>query len=71
MRLTGLTGTKVTLTARVSGRTVAAGSARVTAGKATVRLTFTRAGRRLLRGHRSIRLAIAGGGVRATVVLRR
>jgi hypothetical protein len=71
VRVAGATGAKVTLTARVAGHEVARGSARVTGGKATVRLVFKRAARRRLHGQRVVRLAIAGGGLKATVVLRR
>ncbi len=72
VRLTGVVAKKVALTARAGGRTVARGSARVSNGRATVRLTFTAAARaRLRHGHGSLRLTITGAGVRATVTLRR
>ena len=34
-------------------------------------LRFTKAGKRALRGARKVKLAISGGGARATVTLRR
>ena len=71
VRLVGVSGKRVRLTARVGSRVVARGSARVTGGRATVRLAFTKAGRRVLRGHRTARLTISGAGVRITVTLRR
>ncbi|HYH89934.1 MAG TPA: hypothetical protein VEX67_11910 [Solirubrobacteraceae bacterium] len=53
-------------------RVVARGTARVGVnGMATLTLRFTKAGKRALRGARSVKLAISGGGARATVTLKR
>jgi Ca2+-binding RTX toxin-like protein len=71
LRLTGVAAAKITLTARLDGKTVATGSARVSRGNATVRLRFTAAARKRLRGRRSLRLAISGAGLRTTIGLRR
>ena len=40
-------------------------------GTATVTLRFTKAGKRALRGARSVKLAISGGGAKAAVTLKR
>src|SRR4029077_15247404 len=72
LRLTGVTATKVTLTARANGVTVAKGSARVSHGTATVRLLFTTVARkRLGKQHGSLRLTITGAGITTTVTLKR
>ena len=53
-------------------RVVARGTAKVGAdGGATVTLRFTKAGKRALRAARSAKLAISGGGAKATVTLKR
>ena len=71
LRVTGVSGHIATLTAKLHGKVVAKGSARVSAGRATVRLRFTAAARRSLRHHHgAVRLAIAGAGVNATVSLK-
>jgi hypothetical protein len=61
-----------TITAKRGRKVVARGSARVSAaGTATVTLRFTKAGKRALRGARTVKLAISGGGAKATVTLKR
>jgi hypothetical protein len=60
------------LRAKAGGKVVAAGSAKVGAGgRATVRLRFTKAGKKALRGKRKAKLVVSGGGVRVAVTLRR
>lgn len=65
VRVTGLTPRrKVTLTAKLAGRSVATGRARASAsGAATVRLRFTKAGKRTVRGRAKVTLRISGRGV--------
>jgi len=61
-----------TVTAKRGRRVVARGTARVSAaGAAALTLRFTKAGKRALRGARSVKLAISGGGAKAGVTLRR
>jgi hypothetical protein len=61
-----------TVRAKRGRRVVARGAARVSAaGAATLTLRFTKAGRRALRGARAVKLAISGGGAKASVTLRR
>jgi Ca2+-binding RTX toxin-like protein len=60
------------LTARQGGRVVARGQAKVGAsGRATVRLRFTKAAVKRLRKARSVKLTVSGGGVKATLRLKR
>jgi WD40-like Beta Propeller Repeat len=58
--------------AKQGKKVVARGTAKVGAnGAATVTLRFTKAGRKALRGARKVKLAISGGGAKATVTLKR
>ena len=60
------------IVAKRGKRIVARGTARVgVTGTATLTLRFRKAGKRALRGARSVKLAISGGGARATVTLKR
>ncbi len=60
------------IVAKRGKRVVARGTAKVGAdGSATVTLRFTKAGKRALRGARSVKLAISGGGAKAAVTLKR
>ena len=60
------------IVAKRGTRVVARGTAKVAAdGRATVTLRFTKAGKRALRSARSVKLAISGGGAKATVTLKR
>ncbi len=53
-------------------KVVANGTANVAAdGSAAVTLRFTKAGKKALRGARKVKLAISGGGAKATVTLKR
>jgi hypothetical protein len=61
----------VKLTARRGRTAVATGSAKVKAGTATVKLRFTAKGKRTLRHAHTVTLKITGGGLSATVVLKR
>lgn len=70
--LGGATPGRQVVTARRGRKVVARGTAKVGAsGSAKVTLRFTRAGKRALRGARTVKLAISGGGARATVTLKR
>jgi Ca2+-binding RTX toxin-like protein len=72
VRLAGLRAGRTTVTARLGRRVVARGIARITAagtGRAT--LTFTRAGKRALRGKRRVTLKVSAGAATATVRLSR
>ena len=73
MTLAGATPGRVAVTAKRGRKLVARGTARVGAsGTAKVTLRFTRAGKRALRGARTVKLArSAGGGAKATVTLKR
>jgi hypothetical protein len=72
VKVTGAPAGTLKLTARRGKTAVAGGSARAKAGQAaTVRLRFTATGKRTLRHARSATLKITGGGVSATVVLKR
>lgn len=68
--LTNVTG-KVKLTAKSGRATVATGTARAKAGKATVTLRFTRKARRSLASRRTVTLIVSGAGVTKKVTLRR
>ena len=60
------------VTAKRGRKVVARGTATVGAnGAGTVTLRFTKAGKRALRKARTVKLAISGGGARATVALKR
>ncbi len=61
-----VTGPSVKLVAKKGRTIVARGS-----GTGTVRMRFTTAARRSLRHARSVKLTITGGGLRATVTIRR
>lgn len=70
LRLTGATPGKRTITAKLGKRVVARGTGKVSSrGTATVRLTFTRAGKAALRGKRKATLAISGAGLTTTLRL--
>ncbi len=71
VRLTGVNAANVALIARVDGKTVATGSARVSGGKTTVHLRFTAAARKRLHSKRSVRLTISGAGLTTTIALKR
>ncbi len=63
---------KRAIVAKRGRKVVAKGTATVAAnGSATVTLRFTKAGKKALRGARSVKLAISGGGAKATVTLKR
>jgi hypothetical protein len=64
-------GRRVKLTATRAGKLMARGSATARATTVTVRLRFTAAGRKALRGKRKATLVVSGGTVRGTVTLRR
>ena len=69
--LTGVKAGRITLVARDGQRVVATGSGRSSAGVVNVRLRFSAAARRRLAHRTAVRIAITGGGLRATVTLRR
>ncbi len=71
--LTGLSAKqRISLTAKSGKKTVAKGSGKAnSAGRATVVLRFTKAGKQALRGKRKVALKISGGGASATVQLKR
>ncbi|HMJ32787.1 MAG TPA: calcium-binding protein [Baekduia sp.] len=72
VRVTGAKAGTLKLTARRGTTVVASGSVKAKAGKAaTVRLRFTAKGKRALRHAKSATLKISGGGVKATLVLKR
>jgi hypothetical protein len=72
VKLRGAAPGRVALVAKLGRKVVARGSAKVPAsGRTTVRLKFTKAGRRAVRGKRSVRLRVTGGGAGATVKLPR
>jgi len=65
-------GTALALSATRSGKVVARGSGKATrSGTATVRLRFTTKARRTLRHAKTITLKVGGGGVAATITLKR
>ena len=64
-------GQRVKLTARGNGRLVARGSAKARSTTVSVKLRFTKAGRKALRRKRAAKLVVSGGTVRGTVTLRR
>ncbi len=69
LRLAGLSGTRVTLTARAGRSVVATATGRVSPGSAAVRLRFTASARRRLSGRRSaLRLVVSGRGVRTSTL---
>ena len=71
VRLSGLRAGRVTVTARLGRTRVASARVRVGAGgRASLRLRFTRAGRRALSRRRSARLTIVAGRARTTVTLK-
>jgi hypothetical protein len=72
VKVTGARAGVLKLTARRSGRVVATGRVKVRAsGTATVRLRFSKAAAKRLRRARDVRLTITGGGLKATVRIRR
>lgn len=73
IRVTGADpGRRFTLTARRRTTVVARGAAKIRAdGRATVRLRFTPKARRVLRRVARVTLAVAGGGMRLKVTVRR
>jgi hypothetical protein len=72
VKLTGAAPGRLTLKAKRGKRVVATGSGTVRAnGTASVRLRFTKAGRRAVKRARTARLTIGGGGVRLSISLRR
>ena len=72
VRLTGLPAGKRQVLARAKGKTVAQGTATVRAGQAaTVRLRFTKAAKRALRGRQQVTLVLSAAGARTTVTLKR
>ena len=64
-------GKRVKLTARGNGRLVARGRAKARSTTVSVKLRFTKAGRKALRRKRAAKLVVSGGTVRGTVTLRR
>jgi Ca2+-binding RTX toxin-like protein len=64
-------GQRIKLTAARAGKVVARGSATARATTVTVRLRFTKAGRRALKRKRTVTLVVRGGTVRGSVTLRR
>jgi hypothetical protein len=73
VRLTNVpAGKKLSVTARSGGSVVAKGSGTASkAGAATISLTFTTSARKKLRGAKSVRLSVRGGGATATITLTR
>lgn len=72
VKFTGAKPGKAKFTAKQGKKTVASGSAKVSAaGTATVTLTFTKAARRALKGKKSLVLKLSGAGVSATVTVKR
>ena len=72
VRVKGAQGGRVTLVAKRGKKIVARGSARIgKSGTATVTLRFTKAAKRSLRGARSLKLKVSGGGTSASVMLKR
>jgi hypothetical protein len=72
VRVTGAkAGQRVKLTATRAGKLVARGSARARGTTVTVKLRFTKAGRKALKRKRAATLVVNGGTVRGTVTLRR
>ncbi len=71
LRVTGVGAGRITLVARDKSRVVATGSARSTGGVATVRLRFSAAARKRLAKRSTLRIAVTGGGLHATVTVRR
>lgn len=71
--LSGLpAGQKVTLTAKRGKKTVAKGTGKATkSGNATVVLRFSTSGKRALAGKKRVMLVLTGGGVTATVELKK
>lgn len=68
--VSGVTGT-VKLTAKQGKKTVASGSAKAKSGKATIKLTFTKAAKKALKGKKSVVLSISGGGAAVKYTLKR
>jgi hypothetical protein len=74
VRVSGVkAGQRLKLAARRAGKVVARGSATVPAGTTavTVKLRFTRAGRKALKHARKAKLMVSGGKVSGAVTLRR
>jgi Ca2+-binding RTX toxin-like protein len=72
VRVTGVkAGRRVKLTATRAGKVVARGSTTARAATVTVRLRFTKAGRKALKRKVKATLVVSGGSVRGTVTLRR
>ena len=72
VRVTGAkAGQRYKLTARGNGKLVARGSAKARSTTVNVKLRFTKAGRKALKGKRAAKLVVRGGTVRGTVTLRR
>ena len=64
-------GQRIKLTATRAGKLVARGSATARTTTVTVKLRFTKAGRKALKRKRAATLVVSGGTVRGTVTLRR
>ena len=72
VRVSGVkAGRRVKLTARGAGKLVARGSAKARTSTVTVKLRFTKAGRKALKRKRTAKLVVRGATVRGTVTLRR
>jgi Ca2+-binding RTX toxin-like protein len=72
VRVTGVqAGQRVKLTATRGRKVVARGSARARGSAVTVRLRFTKTGRKALRGKRKATLVVSGGTARGSITLRR
>ena len=72
VRVTGAkAGQRIKLTATRAGKLVARGSATARTSTVTVKLRFTKAGRKALKRKRAATLVVSGGTVRGTVTLRR
>jgi hypothetical protein len=70
--LRGATPGRQAIVAKKGRKVVARGTATVGAsGTGKVTLRFTRAGKRALRGARTVRLTVTGGGAKAVVTLKR
>lgn len=72
VQLTGLRAGKVKVVAKLKGKTVATGSARVArSGKATAKLRFSAKARKSLARQKTVKLALSAGTARGTLTLKR
>jgi hypothetical protein len=71
IKVTGAPAGTLKLSATRGGKVVARGSGKVSGGKATIKLRFTKQAKRTLRRAKTLKLKIGGGGVSTTVTLKR